>query len=97
MKIDAFALPEWMPEAAWNGWVKMRARIKKPLTERARDMAVSKLKAMRDGGHDIEKILERSEFKNYVDLYPIAEQDSKATSRNAAAAARFASRGTRDG
>ena len=82
-----------MPAAAWDGWVEMRVRIKKPMTERARDMAVAKLKAMKDGGHDIKAILERSEFKNYTDLYPLADQDLKAGSRNAGVAERFARSG----
>lgn len=91
-KIDAFALPPWMPVEQWNGWVSMRIRIKKPMTERARDMAVAKLKAMKEGGHDIAKILERSEFKNYTDLYPIEDQDRKA-GKNAGVAERFANGG----
>ena len=91
--IPTFQLPDWMPAAAWDGWVEMRVRIKKPMTERARDMAVAKLKAMKDGGHDIKAILERSEFKNYTDLYPLADQDRKAGSRNAGVAERFARSG----
>lgn len=64
-------LPDWVPLESWNGWVDMRKRIKKPLTDRAVKMAVKKLKLFKDQGFDVEAILEQSEFNCWQDLYPV--------------------------
>ncbi|MGA1554268.1 MAG: hypothetical protein ACO35I_09655, partial [Burkholderiaceae bacterium] len=36
-------LPDWIPTDAWDGFVEMRVKIKKPMTDRAIKLAVGKL------------------------------------------------------
>jgi hypothetical protein len=52
--------PDWMPTAAWAGFVEMRRKIKKPMTDRAADLIIIKLDGFRAAGHDVEAILNRS-------------------------------------
>lgn len=66
-------IPEWIEQEnlidAWNGFVAMRQRIKKPMTERAAKMAVKKLQEFKKQGFSPQEILEQSEFNEYQDLY----------------------------
>lgn len=64
-------IPDWIPLDAWEGYVTMRKKIKKPLTERAMGMAVRKLERMFFEGQDIRAVLEQSEFNCWQDLYPV--------------------------
>lgn len=97
VKIEAFTLPDWIPKEAWDGWVAMRKKTNRPMTDRARDMAIAKLKAMKDGKHDVAAVLDQSTFRNWTDLYAVKTEITGTVSRNAAAAARFAAKGTTDG
>src|SRR6266705_1905740 len=62
-------LPDWIPKEAWDGWVEMRSRIKKPLTKRAIGMAISKLWDFKNRGYDIAKILDASTFNCWQGLF----------------------------
>lgn len=66
---DAFVLPDWLPEASWLSFVEMRKKIKKPMTERAIELAIKKLDAMRSGGHDIVAIIDNSVLNCWQDLF----------------------------
>jgi hypothetical protein len=66
-------IPYWMPMDAWEGWLEMRAKMKKPLTERAMIRAINKLEFMRQGGADVGEILDRSTMNGWTDLYEIKE------------------------
>jgi hypothetical protein len=66
---EVFELPDWMPFAEWQGFEEMRIKIKKPMTELARKMAINKLDRFRQNGHDPAEILSRSIISNYPDLY----------------------------
>lgn len=74
-------LPAWLHdcEEAWNGWVEMRRKIKKPLTERAQRMAIRKLEELKQEGHDPRSVLEQSEFRCWAGLFPAYGE--KASSR----------------
>lgn len=65
----AAALPDWLPVEAWQGWLDMRKKLRKPPTDRAMKMALDKLDRWRQAGHDIEEILNRSTMNSWVDLY----------------------------
>ncbi|MDH5527163.1 MAG: hypothetical protein OEY97_07640 [Nitrospirota bacterium] len=75
-----FALPEWVPQEAWKGWVEMRQRSRKPLTPRAMGMAVKKLDTLRQVGHDPASVLDQSTLHTWADLYPIKGQQAGGTS-----------------
>lgn len=69
-------LPEWMPIDAWNGFVEMRKKMKKPMTDRAAQMKISDLHMFKEQGHDIEAILNQSTANNYLDLYELKDKSS---------------------
>lgn len=62
-------LPTWVPLAAWNGYVEMRAKIRKPLTERAKALAIGKLEGLRAEGYDPELVLNEAVEKSWQGIY----------------------------
>lgn len=72
--IDWFlAHPDWLPQDAWDGWIDMREKRKKPLTARAFVRALTKLYEMHKAGQDIAEVLDRSTMNGWTDLYEIKE------------------------
>lgn len=65
----SFALPDWMPVEAWDGYVAMRKKQRKPMTDRARDLKIAELQRFRDAGHDIGAILDKSTANCWTDVY----------------------------
>jgi len=72
-------LPDWLPLDAWNGWVEMRKRIKKPMTERAEELRIKDLAAFHAAGEDVGAILDQSTANNWTDLYPLKERRDAST------------------
>lgn len=66
---SAFALPDWIPAEAWDGYVEMRKKRSKPMTDRARTLQVAKLQAFRDAGHNVGVVLDQSTANDWTDLY----------------------------
>lgn len=58
-----------MPVEAWEGYVAMRKKQRKPMTERARDLKVAELQRFREEGHDIAAILDKSTSNCWTDIY----------------------------
>jgi hypothetical protein len=81
---DILGIPDWMPMDAWNGWVEMRKKRKRPLTDRATARAINKLDAIRAKGHDIEDLLDRSTINGWLDIYEPKGIISAGNSQNAA-------------
>jgi hypothetical protein len=76
-KKKGFVLPSWVPEEAWCGYVDMRKKIKKPLTDRAAKMAIEKLDGLRKDGYDPEITLDKATSGCWRGLYPT--QDARVT------------------
>lgn len=74
-------LPNWLPIDAWEGFVEMRSKIKKPITERARSRAISKLNDLRSKGHDPAEVLDQSTLNCWQDLWPI-KSETRIETRN---------------
>ena len=70
-KAPAVVIPEWVPSEAWNGFLEMRKKIKKPLTDRGVALALKKLGQLRDEGHDPSAVLDQSVMSNYQGLFPV--------------------------
>lgn len=79
--IDKEPLPDWLPMDAWQGWVEMRKQRKRPLTDRATARAINKLDAIRNKGHDIEDLLDRSTINGWLDIYEPKEMNNGANNR----------------
>lgn len=67
--------PEWLPAEEWEAFEEMRKRIRKPLTGRARVLAIGKLETLRAAGHDPAKVLDQSVLNSWQDLFPPREQN----------------------
>jgi len=61
--------PLWLPIEAWQGWVEMRKQRKRPLTDRAKTRALTKLEVLHLAGHDINELLDRSTINGWLDIY----------------------------
>lgn len=72
-------LPDWVPAEAWAGYVEMRKKLKKPMTDRAMELRIKDLEAFRDAGHDLTAILDQSTANNWTDLYEPKERRSPST------------------
>lgn len=68
-KKEGSALPEWVPVEAWSGFVDMRKRIKKPLTDRAVTRMVNRLAELRAQGCDLETVLDEATTHCWQDVY----------------------------
>lgn len=71
MTESANGLPSWMPLAAWDAYVEMRKKIRRPMTERAKELAVLRLDKLRQAGHDPEAVLDQSVFNSWQGLFPL--------------------------
>lgn len=73
----SFQLPEWIEAQTWNDYEEMRRKIKKPLTERAREIAVKKLLQLRSQGFSVEEVLEQSIFNSWQGLFEVRGQEPR--------------------
>lgn len=66
-------LPSWIPADAWEGFEEMRKAIRKPMTDRARNMIVCELEKLRGPpGH----ILDQSTRNNWQDVYELKDKSN---------------------
>lgn len=89
-----FLLPSWVPGEAWDAYVEMRKKIKKPLTEYASILAVRKLGDLLRGGHQPQDVLDQSTFNCWQGLYAIREMNSPTEDENEAAIRRVFGKST---
>jgi len=76
--------PLWLPIEAWKGWVEMRKQRKRPLTDRAKARALTKLEALHSAGHDINELLDRSTINGWLDIYEPKGATNAGNSKHAA-------------
>lgn len=69
---SAFALPGWIPAGAWNDYAEMRQRIGKPMTDRAKELAIEELQKLCAGDSIMATaVLDQSVFKSWQGLFPV--------------------------
>jgi uncharacterized protein YdaU (DUF1376 family) len=74
-----FVLPVWISEKTWNEYETMRKRIRKPMTDRARELAVMDLEALMRDGEDVEAVLNTSIKNSWQGLFAVkGEKNSNA-------------------
>jgi len=76
--------PLWLPIDSWKGWVEMRKQRKRPLTDRAKTRALTKLEALHLAGHDINELLDRSTINGWLDIYEPKGATNAGNSKHAA-------------
>lgn len=67
-----FVLPDWIPENDWNDYIAMRKTIRKPATERAKQLIVMKLDRLRRDGNDPVEVLQQSIMSCHQSVWPMA-------------------------
>lgn len=75
-------LPDWLPIDAWNGFLEMRRTIKKPMTDRGKELAIEKLKKLLDAGQNIEAVLNESTMNNWQGLFEIKAKPNQKVDRH---------------
>jgi hypothetical protein len=68
-----FVLPDWVPKEAWASFEDSRKKLRKPLTDRARQLAVAELQRLRDGGHNPIAVIESAVLRGWLSFYPIKD------------------------
>jgi hypothetical protein len=68
---EPLSLPDWVPEKTWNDYVKMRKKIRKPMTDGAMKLAVGTLERLRADGDDPRLVLEQSILSSWPGVYEL--------------------------
>ena len=64
-------------DTTFKDYLAMRKKIKKPMTDRAVDLAIKKLETLSSGDNDLAiKILEQSIMNSYQGLFPLKENNN---------------------
>lgn len=84
-KADDFELPERIPAEPWAEFVTMRRRMGKPLTPRAKQLAVEKLDELATAGWPPGEVLNNSILNSYQGLFPPKENRNGTRNHNPAA------------
>lgn len=67
-----YDLPVWIPIAVWTAFIDHRKKLRAPMTEKAKGLAIRKLTNLRDEGHDPTAVIEQSILNGYRGLFPIS-------------------------
>lgn len=66
-----FEMPEWVPAEDWADFEEVRRKKKKPLTDRARVLAVGELKKLRSAGQDVQAVIQQSVLHSWDSFYEV--------------------------
>jgi len=66
-----FTLPPWVPSAEWEAYEDMRKKIRKPMTDKARELAITKLGKLQAEGNDPAEVLNQSTLNAWAGLFAI--------------------------
>lgn len=71
-----FVRPDWVPSAEWSAFVEMRRTIRKPMTDRAMELAVGELRKLAEDGHPPGAVLDQSTAASWQGLFPLKDQQN---------------------
>lgn len=69
--VEGWTLPDWVPAEPWQQFEEMRRKKKKPMTDAARKLAVTKLDTLRSAGHDAAAVIGQSVLHAWDSFYEI--------------------------
>lgn len=71
---QGFTLPEWIDPETWRDFEDMRQKIRKPLTDAARRLAVRRLlEIWNEYGHHPQMVLEQSILNAWQGIWPLSK------------------------
>jgi hypothetical protein len=70
MRASKFVLPDHIPSQPWVDFEDMRRRIGKPMTQRAKELAVMRLDKLAEDGWPPGDVLNHSTLNSYQGLFP---------------------------
>ncbi len=70
-------LPDCVPRESWDGYVEMRRKIKKPMTDRAVKLAIGVLEGLVARGQDAGAVLDQSTFYGWQGLFEVRVERRK--------------------
>jgi hypothetical protein len=72
-----FVLPDWIPKDLWEDFEAMRRKLRKPLTDKARDLLVGKLLKLQHDGNDTIAVLEQSIAAAWQGVFPVRQTSER--------------------
>lgn len=70
-RASSVALPEWLDRAAWRDYIAHRKAKRATMTDRALELCVMKLEALRHGGDNPTEVLNQSIANGWTSLQPL--------------------------
>jgi hypothetical protein len=70
-KEEVFELPDFINSSLWKGYLEMRSKIKKPMTDYAQKLAIGKLERFKQSGENPNAILEQSIIHSWQGLFSV--------------------------
>jgi hypothetical protein len=67
---ERFTLPDWIDPVLWKSFEEMRQRIRKPMTDDGKRLAIKKLESLRSQGHSPQSVIENSVMNSYQGFFP---------------------------
>ncbi len=67
----AVALPDWLPQDAWDGWLEIRRKNRAPNTPRALRLAINELARLKASGQDVTAVLEQSTLRGWRGVFEV--------------------------
>ena len=67
--------PDWLNVELWGQFVANRKAIKKPMTDKAQELAIKKLRQLIDEGDDMTKVLEAAIIGGWQGLFSVKEKN----------------------
>lgn len=71
--LPGLQFPDWWPTEQWQGFVETRKKMRKPLSERAVQLAIKRLTELRAQGYDPGKVLDAATMSGWTGLHPAKE------------------------
>lgn len=68
---EGWELPDWIPAEPWRQFEEMRRKKKKPMTDAARKLAVTKLDTLRSAGHEVGAVIGQSVLHAWDSFYEL--------------------------
>lgn len=73
----AVALPDWLPQDAWEAWLEVRKKSRTPNTQRALRLAITELAKLKASGQNVRAVLEQSTLRGWRGVFEVKSAQSQ--------------------